>query len=713
MPPRDRVEGTSGETSLPENPMKKYLSYRTFFTVSLDRNFTTLLPGAPFVAPRAGPTDAAILLLDSRGEGTGRGRGENNKFPQFSVRSFDITHRFASPVIEATAVWESTLVLYERGGAAYLQLLGESMGKLGVNSLAELVLWVGVGIYGWVSEDSSAKNLHPQPISQKWFPSTIQTLDMNMDNSGSEYSHWLTPASYAPIREPLFSQINTVTTCGVTLGDHTLDLINTSQEAINEAKERAEVKDNSRGSNKPTDSGDFKKWKFDEIKFEPTKGFIIDRNAPLDVNVQSKSRKGIPQVSSGGPKGHTTVISHIETLLKNCPVVTRYLKDNKLSYKIYPRVSTSEKEMRISYIVKPFIMVPEEQNILPMRRYNYFFGQKNEDVIKFDLQIEGLHSILPGPHVDTSQSRVVPNPEDTTKAVTNYKDSSTREGKTQKTVGGTASQASESDKNSIDTNFGTSLRDTKIGSGFTPYLPTREEFGTSQTDEAAKQWKGLANSQSVFMGESFLKGGFTIVGDPYLIWDESQINDFREKGIDIEGVANYITFTVGTPGGNFPDNPDVDNFIFSGPYTIEFVKSQFADDGGFTQTIGVAFKPAATPFGGATTKVPAKTPEGLVSTSDPDIISQVEKFIKEISTVTPALPQPIPKIPSVDPKDIATIPYKAAASGRQQILSQAKQRARARKEARIAAKVADVGNRVPIQDSILPSSGSEGDEGSI
>lgn len=606
-------QGRVLETSLPENPMKRYLTHRTYYTIHLDRNFTTTLGGAPFNVPREGPSDNSFLLMDTRGVSGGRTREDGNRFPQFSVRSFDVTHEFNAASLQPSILWESTLILYERGGASYLQLLGEHLQKLGVNSVAEVIYWVGVGLYGWTSSDPSAENLHPEPISVKWFPFMINKIDMEMDNSGAKYTHWLKPSQQMPVEEPLFSQINTVTTCGKTLNEHTKNLVEISQEAIDEARERGQIKDTTRGSNKPSASGDYKKWKFEGVFFESTLGFIIDRNAPIETNVQSRSRKGIPQVSSGGPKGHTTVISHIETLLKHCPTVIKYLKDNKLSFKILPRVSTTPEEQKVAYIIKPYIMIPEEHNILPMRRYTYFFGRRNEDVTKFDLQLEGLDQILPGPHVDTSQSRVVPNPEDTSRAVENSKDNSVREGSIQKTVGGPESQASESDKNNVNANFSPSLRDTKIGNGFTPILPTREYFGTSQTDEAVKQWKALANSTAVFLGTKFLEGGFTIIGDPFLIWDEAQINDFRSKGIDVEGTANYVTFTVGTPGREFPEVADVDNFIFSGPYAIRSVKSEFKEDGSFTQEIRVFLKEDATEFGGATTKVPAKSIDGQVT----------------------------------------------------------------------------------------------------
>ena len=645
------------EISLPENPMKRYLTTRTYYTISLDRNYTTLLPGAGFSLPREGPSKEALLLLDTRGVSAGRTREDGNRFPQFSVRGFTVNHVFNSAIVEPTMLWESTLKLYERGGASYLQLLGNSLETLGVNTLAEVTFWVGVGLYGWTSEDTSARNLHPEIISQKWFAFVVNKIDMEMNNSGAAYSHWLVPNQYMPTQESIFSQINTVITVGRTLNDHTKNLIETAQESIDEAKERAEIKDTSRGSNNPSESGNHKRWRYGGIFYEDTLGFSIDPNAPVETNVQSKSRKGTPQISSGGPKGHTTIIGHIEALLKHCPTVIKYLKDNKLYYKVYPRVSTNPTEQIVSYIIKPFIMLPEEHNILPMRRYNYFFGQRNEDVLAFDLQLEGLDQLLPGPHVDTSQSRVVPNPEDSSRAVENYKDSSVREGKTQKAVGGPESQASESDRNNINANFSPSLRDTKIGSGFTPTLPTREEFGTSQTDEAAKQWKALANSAAVHLGTTFLGGGFTIIGDPFLLWDEAQINDFRQKGIDVEGVSNYIIFTVGTPGREFPAVSDVDNFIFSGPYRIQEIKSEFKEDGSFTQTLIVQLKEDAIAFGGATTKVPEKSIDGLVTPQN-KTIRKIKTSAPEIPTPTLNIPQPVPTIPSVDPANISTIPQR-------------------------------------------------------
>ncbi len=238
----------------------------------------------------------------------------------------------------------------------------------------------------------------------------------------------------------------------------------------------------------------------------------------------------------------------------------------------------------------------------------------------------------------------------------------------------------------------------------------------------------------MFIGTKFLEGGFTIIGDPYLLWDEAQINEFRETGIDVEGVANYITFTIGTPGREFPDIPDVDNFIFSGPYGIRQVKSEFKEDGSFTQTLGVYLKEDAIEFGGATTKVPANPVDGLVTPQN-KIIRKIKTAAPVIPTPTLNIPQPVPTVPSVNPADISTVPLRpdprvtrrvaeldgrgrdpvtgrlTSASDRAR-LDRAAERADATREARRQARAA---SRTPQQGDILPrsSSGAEGDEDSI
>jgi hypothetical protein len=590
--------------SLPENPLKRYNSYRVFYTIKLSRAYSDPLApdGSRIADTSSGPPSDARLLMDTRGEGAGRTVREGNLFPKFSVRSFDTLFDIPQGTIAVTPNVESTLVLYERGGCSYLQELGKAMIDLRSTSTGEIIYWVGVGIYGWVGEDAAARNLHPEQISMKWFPTKIRKIDMEMKDSGSTYNHWLDGMAYFATNNLQYTQINTVTTMGETLGDHLQNLTSIANEEIQEVKKRSN--ENIDTEETPPGSGEMKNIIFDGFFFEKSYGVTINKNALIKTNSSAKTRGGIPTVSSGGGKGHTTIDAHVQELLKHCPEVTNYLKDQGCRHYILPRMSITPEEDIVAYVIKPVITDPEKRKFLPMRRYNYFFGGRNEDIVKFDLQFEGLDRVLPMPHVDTSTSRTAPNPEQVDDAVANYKRTSEAETVSEKSVGGAAAR-NPSDSSSItQNNYGTLNKRAKLGRGFTPFIPTREEFGTTQTDEAAKAYKDWMNRTILHVGQQFLAGGFTIQGDPNLIWDPGFVKQMRSRNIDIEALDNYITFSIGTPNEDFPDIPDIDRFIFSGGYQIKRIKSMFNADGSFTQQISVDFKPDTGQTGGSTAKIP-------------------------------------------------------------------------------------------------------------
>jgi hypothetical protein len=556
---------------LPDNPLHQFTSYSTYYTIKIGRNYSGKKAGTNIV-PGGQDNEENILLVDTRGKSQG---GNQNRHGELNVTYFDIMHFFAHGP-EATFGLDSTLKIFERGGAAYMQILGEIMLELEVSSVAELVLWVGVGIYGWVDTNLTLGTFEATPVAQRWFPMKMVKIDMELTAGGTEYVHWLTGWPYFGSNDRSRQQINNIGTCGRTVNDHLIQLMEfATQKAVDTKNEQIENTENTTNDNPVV----FKTVTYG-FDFETgIDGSKIERAAVVESDVTTQNTGGVVNIYSGGQTGETTIITHISKILEHCPAINASLKKKNQWYKIVPRTDMTEEFEDITYTIIPYQL--DSRGLLPLKRFNYFFGGTNEDVIEFSFSLDGLFIVLGQSTINGTRNSVeTNNDEGATKAEGNKEKSENI-----KVIDDPNIPKTAQDKVSP------SNRRNQRGRGM--YAPLKNKGRGAYRNISSKAQNvqlNLMDNVETFVGNKILEGGFTIVGDPNLILDEKTIVELEKAGAPFEKAINYITFDIGTPNPEFPDIPSTDNFIFSGYYGIRTLKSVWQEDGTFTQEITVFWR---------------------------------------------------------------------------------------------------------------------------
>jgi len=570
---------------LPDNPLKKFSSYTTYFTIKFGRGYT----GNSFNNVRSGGHDSPsnILLLDTRGQSQG---GDKNQHPKLSVKHFDISH-FFNDRAEATFGLDATLRIFERGGASYLQEIGRIMQELEVSHTSQLVMWVGVGLYGWRTE---GKAFTAEPISQKWFPLHIFKVDMNLRNSGSEYTHWLRGWTYVRTAETEGQQINDIHTVGATLGDHLNDLMVKASSRISRTAEESarsgQINQAAGQENNP-----FKKITYSFELGSSSDGSTIKKDAQIVSDTTTMNTGGLIDIHSGGESGITTIVNHIKEILAHCPTINQSLIAKNQSFKIIARPTVmNEEEESITYNIFTYSM--DSRGLKPLKRFNYFFGGRNEDVIEFNFNLDGLFKVIPNAIVDSTRNTTERDHTDTAQGAEERKESADL-----------PMTSATAKNNPPATAFTVTNRKDILAKGDFPPLRSKLNWYRNNTVNAQRSYLQNLDNVEAWMGPKLLEGGFKIIGDPNLILDEATIAELQIKGAPLETAINYIIFTVGIPGPEFPNIPETENFIFNGVYGIRSIKSIFDETGKFTQEINVFFRADLTQFGGNITPDPNPT----------------------------------------------------------------------------------------------------------
>jgi len=551
---------------LPDNPLKQFTTYNTYFTIKVGRRLKSNA-GKGGDVPANGH-ETASLLIDTRGQAF---NPENNKHPRFSIRGFEINH-FMNMDGEVTFGIDATLNLFERGGLSYLQSLGEKMQDLGISNTAELVLWVGVGFIGW---KQSGNGFISEQLPQKWFPCQIFKITTSMRSSGSEYTHWLRGWTYYRSGDSPGQRINTTSTRGITVEEHLTNLIEEANKQFQESKK--EGAENPIDLPKNAQADTFKTIEFSFSFPAGAGGVIIDKSAPVDSDAVSQDKGGVITISSGGRAGHTTMVNHIKQILIHSPSIMDTLRQGKLNYKVIAQVvEMGEDKEKINYSISPYDMDGTE-NQPPIKNFVYFFGGRNEDILEFDFTIDGLFQILAQGIAASGRDQVNPTKEVTTSGT--------------KATGGDAEKSgivkeprNPQAQETTDALTGQNRKEI-IGPGLFPVLPTKVDHYTDLPERSAKAF--LAHKQSVekFVGIKLGEQKIKILGDPNLILDEPTI-----ARLEFERGVQYVTFKIGTPLPDFPTVPAHDNFVFNGIYSIRNIKSIITETGSFVQELDVYYR---------------------------------------------------------------------------------------------------------------------------
>jgi len=545
----------TGQESLPDNPLKKYRTYSTYFIVKLGRVYKYGGKVKGYQDPNN------ILLLDTRGNSNGTSSG--NESPMISVRSFDINHQFEGNNAKTTIGLDATLIIYERAGASYMNNLGRAMGQLGVTMTSELVYWLGVGIIGW-STTSGGREI-ATPINEKWFPLRIKEIEMNMRNSGAEYTHWMQGWVYVRSTTAETEVTHIKETVGTDFGSHMKDLMNRV------TRERQIVKQSSEN----IESGQASQIK--NLKYTYSLAGSVRDSFPISSDTTSMDTGGISHVSSGGEDGTSTVINHIKELIKHSPDMNRDLLGSNQYYKVLPESSMDENNETINYRITSYNMkTGKDGGLLPLRRFNYFFGGRNEDVLEFDFTLKGDAftniglSIVAG-----SVSEIQADNDEASEqgvSVTNKAELSIND---------------EGLKGARDNEKNTEIAEVEpsvTGNGLISPLATKKSFNSATTRDMMSSSEAVEKGYIADVTQQLVDNSLKIKGDPNLILDEETVDR-----LGFEGAANYIVLSLGTPSPEFPNIPEIQGFIFSGDYRIKGIKSVFAADGTFYQELDLGW----------------------------------------------------------------------------------------------------------------------------
>lgn len=549
---------------LPDNPLKSFNSYSTYFILKVGRNITS---NGVVINGHLDPTN--VLLLDTRGQVAG---SEGNASPRLTVQAFDIDHKFNSAEARVVFGLESTLKIYERGGASYLNDIGAAMDKLEINTMSELIFWVGVGIIGWKEEGGKFVE---QPLPQKWFPMRVEDIEMNMRNSGSEYTHWF--KGWAHVRGTTdATEITEVkTTRGETLGKQ-LDYF--KQQLNKEMAERVAKnieRDTASGAlkGKSTPAGQLR---YKRVKYEFEMEGVISKDAIIKVDNGSLDGKGIPMITTSGKNGKSSITAHIKKLIEKCPKITQDLSKNEQAYKIVAMpIKMDPLEETILYKLKTYNMIVDDNDLKPLINLTYFFGAKNEDVLQFDFNLKGAFKLLSFAPGDKTKSDVSPDNSKTTQQ-NNANANKPNQGKIDKKHGGNTETTKKTDSPQTQTDL--------EGSGLIPPSVSKDGFLTDGLRETSISAETLRLQVAARLGPKLVENAITIRGNPDLILDDVTVDR-----LNLEGAAAYLIFDVGTPSPEYPDIPKINRFAFSGHYRIDRVKSIFESNGQFKQEISCSW----------------------------------------------------------------------------------------------------------------------------
>jgi len=543
------------QETLPDNPLKKYRTYSTYFIVKLGRRYKYGGKVKGYQDPNN------ILLLDTRGNSNGNLAG--NESPMISVRSFDINHQFEGNNAKTTIGLDATLIIYERGGASYMNTLGQAMGRLGVNATSELVYWLGAGIIGW-STTSGGREI-ASPINEKWFPLRIKEIEMNMRNSGSEYTHWMQGWKYVRSTTAETEVTHIKETIGTDFGSHMKDLMNRV------TKERQTVKQSAENIGIDQDS------QIKDLNYTYSLSGTVKDSFPISSDTTSMDTGGISHVSSGGEDGTSTVINHIKELIKHSPDMNRDLVGSNQYYKVLPEPEMDETTETINYRIASYNMkTGKDSGLLPLRRFNYFFGGRNEDVLEFDFTLKGDTFTNLGLSITAgSVSEIQADNDESSEqgvSVTNKAELSIND---------------EGPKGARDNEKNTEIAaiDPSVtGNGLISPLATKKSFNSATTREMMTSSEALEKGYIADVTQQLVDNSLKIKGDPNLILDEETVDR-----LGLEGAANYIVLSLGIPGPEFPNIPEIRGFIFSGDYRIKGIKSVFSADGTFHQELDLGW----------------------------------------------------------------------------------------------------------------------------
>lgn len=561
---------------LPDNPLFKFNTYTTYFTIKLGNSYNSQNK-TDQVLPGGHASKENRILLDTRGQDlNSAGIAQRpNEHPRLTVKHFDVMH-FFNHRAEATFGLDSTLRIFERGSATYLQEIGEIMLELDVTNIANLVLWVGVGIYGWESQGQGTfATWNPVPISQKWFPFHIHKVDVNIKSSGAEYTHWLKGWVYHRSTDVRSQHLNNVITTGNNINDHLLDLLSKAENnSIKTRKEQEAKKEKQPIGQENRDV--LKKINYTFTLEKGIDGTSFSKDAIVVGDTTTQNTGGKIDIHSGGESGETTVVNHIREILSRSPSISKTLKENNSWYKIVPRTEISEKEETITYAILPYRL--DSKGLLPLKRFTYFFGGTNEEVIQFDFNLDGLYSVLPQAIIASTRSaREKDTSENESARQARFKKDTIE---TPKPSQGKTDEAKVTAANQLGH---------KTTGSFPPNKSKANNFYKNNTQAGQELYLNLLDNVEAYVGTKLLEGGFKIIGDPNLILDETTIEELKPEA-PLESAINYVTFDIGTPNPEFPEVPEVGNFIFNGYYGIRTLKSVFSEDGKFTQELNVYWR---------------------------------------------------------------------------------------------------------------------------
>ncbi len=578
------------EQVLPRNVLHDFNTYSTYFTVKLGRAYRA--PNNPENPLPIGHSDPEnILLLDTRGQDlNSSGQAQRpNPHPKLSVRHFDVMH-FFNHGAEAHFGLDSTLRIFERGSASYIQDIGATMLDLGIASVAELVLWVGVGMTGWIDGNpGSDGGWTAVPVSQHWFPFHIHKIDVNIRSSGAEYTHWLKGWTHHRATDMNSQQINNVITRGLTFGDHLTDLMKKASKASSIAKRQQEENFKSNPENQPKEALKTILYEFELVESFPS-GLKFSKDARVDSDTTTMNTGGVIDIHSGGESGETTMNNHIHEILTHCPSILKTLDKQNHWYKIITRSEMTEESETITFEIFPYQL--DSKGLLPLKRFTYFFGGRNEDVLEFNFNMDGLFRLLPQVIVDSTRNA---KEKDTSRNESADGAKTTNQGAVgQAVVVPDAGRGNTSNDKVTPAN----RRGRKSTGGFPPIKSKANSFYKNNLRETQRLNLNLTEQVESFVGNKLLEGGFKIIGDPNLILDEVTIQALKngDPPAPLERAVNYVTFDIGTPNPDFPNNLEVENFIFNGYYGIRNLKSIWDERGTFTQEIDVYWRAELSPL---------------------------------------------------------------------------------------------------------------------
>lgn len=537
------------------NPLNAFRSYSTYFIIKIGTQFTS--------GNAVSGYEDATLILDSRGQGSNNSSG-GNRSPELTVQSFDIDHLFNGTDAKVSIGLESNLVIYERGGAKYLNILGQHIANLGAKSVTDVILWVGVGVIGYNANDIVT------PIPEKWFPTTIKTIDMSMRNSGSEYLHQLVGSNIHIGNEPIVEQTNIKETIGFTFRDHLDDLTRNVNNEFLAAK---------------TANSNCGKFKTVTISIDTS--IVALDHATVETNASSIGTGGIRHISSGGKQGTTTITKHIQTLIQHSPALLRDLTNNEQEYRITPNVDLVDADnIIISFKIIPYTINPSKNNKRPLLELNYFFGGLNEDVLEFEFNLDGAFQVIAQHIINANMDDIKAAPDRTIDQVTKVLDE----------VGNPTTPVAARAGSTTDTRLTTQTHEAACSDNLGVIPPKPKKYPLSSMNQnAADAWATYDNTVQAIIGKKLVNSTVKIRGNPLLILDDDGIVDINTRlNVNLDEFAAYITFEIGTPTPEFQSTNKTigsshDTFIYNGKYVIRGIKSSFTSDGKFSHELRLGY----------------------------------------------------------------------------------------------------------------------------